>query len=177
MNWAPFYAAMVGAAAAVMGLLFVAVQLSAEKLPADVRDGWESVAFCTFYLFLTAFFLPLWFLIPAFDARARPEIALIVGAIGISRVIRASIPIWHGALRIGGDRWREMLWYSVGPLALYMLILQEAGRAYYGHWTQSTDENIAIFLLVLFSLGLKNSWNLFAEAAFQSRGKTSEKKN
>ncbi len=45
MNWAPFYAAMVGAAAAVMGLLFVAVQLSAEKLPSDVRDGWQSVAF------------------------------------------------------------------------------------------------------------------------------------
>ncbi len=70
-----------------------------------------------------------------------------------------------------------MLWYSVGPLALYMLILHEAARAYYGQWTESTDVNIAIFLIILFSLGLKNSWNLFAEGAFQSKGETSEKKN
>ncbi|MBI5248921.1 MAG: hypothetical protein HY912_05450 [Desulfomonile tiedjei] len=172
MNWTPFYAAMVGAAAAVMGLLFVAVQLSAEKLPADVRDGWQSVAFCTFYLFLTAFFLPLWFLIPTFDARERPEITLIVASIGVLRSVRASIPIWHGVLRIGGNRWWEMLWYSLGPLILYMLILYEAGKTYYGHWSESTDQNIAIFLLILFSLGLKNAWNLFAEAAFQSNNKT-----
>jgi len=169
VNWVPFYAAMVGAAVAVMGLLFVAVQLSADRLPADVRRGWESVASCTFHIFLTVFFLPLWILIPAFDAHGRSLIVLIVSVIGVWRVVRASLPICNGALRIGGNRWWQMLWYSVAPLVLYALMVSEVAGAYLGQWQQSTDEHIAILLTVLFSLGLKNSWNLFTEVAFQAR--------
>ncbi len=175
MNWTPFYATMVGAAAAVMALLFVAVQLSAERLPADVREGWQSVAFCTFYLFLTGFFLPLWFLIPSFNPHGRAMITLVVAAIGILRTVRASIPIWHGVLKIGGGRWREMLWYSFGPVTVYVLIVYHAARAYFGQWGDSTDESVAILLVILFSLALKNSWNLFAEAAFQSHGRNGSK--
>jgi len=160
---------MVGAAAAVMGLLFIAVQMSAEKLPAEVRHGWRSVASCTFYLYLTGFFLPLWFLIPSFDPHGRAVITLIVAFVGVTRTVRASVPIWHGVLRIGGDRWRQMLWYSVGPLILYMLIVHQAAKAYFGKWSDSTEQTVSILLIVLFSLALKNSWNLFVEAAFEAR--------
>lgn len=169
MNWTPLYSAMVGAAAAVMGLLFIAAQLSAEKLPAEVRHGWRSVASCTFYLFLTGFFLPLWFLIPSFNPHARALITLIVALIGVARTIRVSVPVWHGVLKIGGDRWRQMLWYSLGPLILYVLIVHEAVRAYIGQWRDSTEQNLSILLIALFSLALKNSWSLFVEAAFQGR--------
>jgi len=62
-----------------------------------------------------------------------------------------------------------MLWYSVAPLVLYALMVSEVAGAYLGQWQQSTDEHIAILLTVLFSLGLKNSWNLFTEVAFQAR--------
>jgi hypothetical protein len=170
VSWTPFYAAMVGASAAVMALLFVAVQLIADRLPADIRDGWQSVAFCTFYLFLTAFFLPLWFLIPSFDPHGRSVIAFIVAVIGIVRSMRASIPLWQGVLRIGHSRRREMLWYVAGPLTLYVLIVYESAKAYFGHWSDSTEQNVAIFLTILFSLALRNSWDLFTEAAFRPAG-------
>jgi hypothetical protein len=160
---------MVGAAAAVMGLLFIAVQLSMERLPLDERRGWQSVAFCTFYLFLTGFFLPLWFLMPSFDRRGHAVIALIVAVIGVVRIVRASVPVWHGVLRIGGNRWWQMLWYSVGPLILYLLIVYYASRAYFGRWHDVTEQNVAVVLVILFSLALRNSWKLFVEAAFQAR--------
>jgi hypothetical protein len=169
VNWIPLYTAMVGAAAAVMGLLFIAAQLSAEKLPAEVRHGWRSVASCTFYLYLTGFFLPLWFLIPSFNPHARAMITLIVALIGVTRTIRASVPIWHGVLKVGGDRWWQMLWYSLGPLILYILIVHEAAKAYMGQWRDSTDQNLSILLIALFSLALKNSWSLFVEAAFRAK--------
>jgi hypothetical protein len=169
VNWVPFYAALAGSTAAVMGLLFIAVQLSMERLPADELRGWQSVAFCTFYLYLTGFFLPLWFLMPSFGTGSHAVIALIVSIIGIVRIARASIPIWHGVLRIGGNRWWQMLWYSVGPLILYMLIVYQAGMAYFGQWQDVTEQNVAIVLVILFSLALRNSWKLFVEAAFQIR--------
>jgi hypothetical protein len=169
VNWTPLYAAMAGSAAAVMGVLFVAVQLSAERLPAEVRHGWRAVSSCIFYLYLTAFFLPLWFLVPAFDQHGRAVITLVVAGIGVARTVRASIPIWHGVLRDGDSVWWQMLWYSVGPLAVYTLIIVEGERAYFDQWKDSTEEHVAILLIILFSLGLRNSWTLFVEAAFQAR--------
>ena len=166
MNWTAFYAAMVGASAAVMALLFVAVQLIAGRLPAGIRDGWQSVAFCTFYLFLTAFFLPLWFLIPSFDPHSRSVIAFVVAVLGIVRTVKASVPLWRGVLRIGHSRWREMLWYVVGPWTLYVLIVYESAKAYFGNWLVSTEQNVAILLTILFSLAFRNSWDLFTEVAF-----------
>lgn len=168
MTWTTFYSAMVGAGAAVMGLLFIAVQLGANRLQKELKDGWQSVAYCTFYLFLTVFFLPLWFLIPTFHENQKATITIIIGVIGIVRIGRSSIPTWKGVLRIGGNRWWQMLWYSVGPITVYLLIVREAVRAHVGMWTASTEENIAVLLLILFSLGLRNSWNLFVEATFKA---------
>ena len=78
MEWTPFYSTMATAAATVIGLLFVAVQLSAERIAGDQSDRWWAIAFSTFYMFLTVFFLPLSYLSPALKPHGRAVLTLIL---------------------------------------------------------------------------------------------------
>ena len=49
MDWTAFFSVLGAAAATVIGLLFVAVQLSAERIVGDQNDRWWAIAFSTFY--------------------------------------------------------------------------------------------------------------------------------
>jgi hypothetical protein len=166
VDWTPFYVAMAGASATVMGLLFVAVQLSAERIPAHRRARWWSIAFSTFYMYLTTFFLPVWFLIPSLGPHSRPSVTCILAAIGILRVVRTAFSTWHGFFQGQAEPWWQRVWYLAGPLILYLLLAYYAGKAYLGEPQSTPDESVAILLVLVFSLALKNSWSLLVEGAF-----------
>ena len=114
VEWTPFYSTMATAAATVIGLLFVAVQLSAERIAGDQSDRWWAIAFSTFYMFLTVFFLPLSYLSPALKPHGRAVLTLILAAIYVFRMAQTSFWIWHGTFRKRGDRLWETFWIFWG---------------------------------------------------------------
>lgn len=166
MNWTPFYEVIAEASATVMGLLFVAVQLSAAKVAEHRSARWWSIAFSTFYLYLTVFFVPLWFLIPSAGQYSRPTFALILAFIGIGRTVRGSLFVWRGIIPGNEERWWQRVWYIAGPLVLYSILVYCAAKAYIVGEEIAEDKNVAIVLVLIFSLALKNSWSLLVEGAF-----------
>jgi hypothetical protein len=73
MDWTSFFLAAAGAAATLLGLLFVGVQFQMETLMADLR--WQAVARSTFVMYVTLFVMPLALTIPTLS-NAERSIAL-----------------------------------------------------------------------------------------------------
>lgn len=167
MEWNPFYATMAASAATVMGLLFVAVQLSAEKISGDQSDRWWAIAFSTFYMFLSVFFLPLSYLSPDLRPHGRALLTVILAGVYIIRVARTSLLIWHGMYRKKGDRLWETLWNLVGPLFVYILLGYEGLYTLLVAPPSPMDDRVAILLTVLFAIALRNSWHLVVEGVFR----------
>jgi hypothetical protein len=165
VNWTPFYQVMAEAAATVIGLLFVAVQLSAGKVSEHRNARWWATAFSTFYLYLTVLFLPLWFLIPSLSPHSRAVFSLVLAAIGIVRIVRGSLFVWRGVFPGHAKRWWERGWYIAGPLILYIVLGYYAAKSYLAGAEIAEDENVAIMLVLIFSLALRNSWSLLVEGA------------
>jgi hypothetical protein len=169
VNWTPFYQVMAEASATVMALLFVAVQLSAAKVSEHRSARWWSIAFSTFYLYLTAFFVPLWFLIPSMGPYSRPMLAFILASIGIVRTVRGSLFVWRGTARNPEEQWWQRTWYIAGPLILYGFLAYYAARSYFASTEIAEEKNVAIVLVLIFSLALKNSWSLLVEGVFAGK--------
>jgi hypothetical protein len=167
VEWTPFYATMATAAATVIGLLFVAVQLSAERIAGDQSDRWWAIAFSTFYMFLTVFFLPLSYLSPALKPHGRAVLTLVLAAIYVFRMAQTSFLIWHGMFRKRGDRLWETFWNLLGPVFVYILLGYDALRTLLNNPYVPMDDRIAILLTVLFAIALRNSWHLVVEGVFR----------
>ncbi len=84
MEWDPFFTTLAGAAATVLALLFVAVQLVADRVEGNQKDRWWAIAFSTFYLFLTVFFISLSQLSPVLKSHGRVLTTLVLVIIYIS---------------------------------------------------------------------------------------------
>jgi hypothetical protein len=169
VEWTPFYATMAASAATVIGLLFVAVQLSAEKIAGDQNDRWWAIAFSTFYGFLTVFFLPLSYLSPALKPHGRAWLTLILALVYVFRMAQTSFLIWHGMFQRRGDRLWETFWNLVGPLIIYILLGYHASATLLRGSSVPIEDNVAVLLTILFAVALRNSWHLVVEGVFRKK--------
>jgi len=165
VEWNAFYAAMAGSSATVIGLIFVAVQLKSDKF--SQTSAWKAVASSTFYIYFMVFFLSLTFLIPALGPNVKSIIILFHVGLGAYRVVRIWFPVWHGIFKGSGEGFIEALWFLAGPFLLYSLLAYHAAEICLGKHEKSFDTSIAIILLILLGLALRNSWNLLVDGAFQ----------
>ena len=169
MEWNPFFATLGSAAATVLALLFVAVQLIANRIEGDQSDRWWAIAFSTFYLFLTVFFVSLSYLSPALKWHGRGLTTLILVLIYIFRMVRSSFFIWHGMFRRRGERLWETFWNLAAPLSIYLLLGYHGLVALNGAAANDLDQNVSLLLAILFGLALRNSWHLVVEGVFRNR--------
>jgi hypothetical protein len=167
MEWNTFFATLASAAATVLALLFVAVQLMADRVEGDQKDRWWAIAFSTFYLFLTVFFVSLSYLSPTLKSHGRALTTLILVAIYIFRMARTSLLIWHGMFRRRGERLWETFWNLAAPLIIYLLLGYDSTKALLGGPEERLNELVALLLAVLFGVALKNSWHLVAEGSLR----------
>ena len=166
MEWHPFFTTLAGAAATVLALLFVAVQLVGDRIGGDQRDRWWAIAFLTFYLFLTVFFVSLSKLIPLLRSHGRAVTTLVLVLIYIFRLASSSFLIWRGMFLRKGEQLWETLWNLAAPLVIYVLLGYDSLRVLFGNQSQ-LDELVAFLIAILFGLALKNSWDLIVEGTFR----------
>jgi hypothetical protein len=169
VEWNSFFATLASAAATVLALLFVAVQLMADRVEGDQKDRWWAIAFSTFYLFLTVFFISLSYLSPALRSHGRALTTLILALIYISRIARTSFLIWHGMFRRRGERLWETFWNLAAPLVIYLFLGYDSLRALIGGPEGRLTELVALLLAVLFGLALRNAWHLVVEGVFREK--------
>jgi hypothetical protein len=169
VEWNPFFTTLGSAAATVLALLFVAVQLIADRIEGDQKDRWWAIAFSTFYLFLTVFFVSLWYLSPVLSSHGRAVFTLILVIMYIFRIARSSFLIWHGMFRRRGERLWETFWNLAAPFIIYLLLAYHSLSILYGAPPDKLDEDVAVLLTILFGLALRNSWHLVVEGVCRGR--------
>jgi uncharacterized membrane protein len=166
MTWSDFYVTTATAAAALLGLLFVAVQFNLERLPADQSQQWLASARATFLVFATLFLVPLVSLVPGqLHGELVPWTAFILLVSGW-RIVAAWLPARHSILGRKRTTLIHALWLVVGPLALYAALLGYTVAFARGSAPQFP---IAYILIGLFGLALRNSWDLLVELRFAAR--------
>jgi modulator of FtsH protease len=148
-DWANFYVTTGGAAAALTGLLFVAVALR----PREIRDSPMMVgrARAAFYAFVTV-------LLVALLALAGTSSRLIgLAQIGVTvGVLALSSPFTIRAWRSGSINVRRAVVYHAG---LAVIGVAGALRAVQGV-TKHYDVILATGILLLLAIALSNSWQL-----------------
>ena len=148
-GWGDFFVAAGGAAAALTGLLFVAVALR----PREIRNSTLMVgrARSAFYAFVTVLFVAL--LALAGTSSKLIGLAEIGVAVG---VFALSSPFTMRALRARSLNIRRAIVYHAG---LAMVVVAGAVRAIQGAGRDS-DLLLAVAVLLLLGIALSNSWQL-----------------
>jgi hypothetical protein len=118
-----FYLASAAAAATLVGLLFVAVQIGPPLVGAGPIDRRHAMARSTFSIFATLFALSLFLVLPDQSSRVRALVVIAAGAVGAYRTVRTWIPVWADKLQ-GRIEFRllQTAWLLVGlsePMSLW----------------------------------------------------------
>ncbi len=171
MDESTFYVVTAGAAATLIGLLFVAVQFNYDAFAQDPGNRWHAVARSTFSVYTTLFLLPLAMLIPNLDSAARAYTGFYLACFGIFRVIMTWIPVWRAMLQRGFDRLWQTTWLLLAPVAANVSLAYFFHVSYPGNSTANVQWGIGYSLMGLFAIALRNSWNLLAEATYERKRK------
>ena len=169
IDWTTFYVAVVGAAATLAGLLFVAIQINLETLVSDPGNRWRATARSTFTIYTLLIIIGLLFLIPAFDHFAQGESVIIASLFGIYRALRTWWPVWASSWKHHNERLLETLWHLIGPILAYAVLILNGISLYTGNSVSGTQVAIGIAFVGLFGLVLRNSWNLIFEVAYEKK--------
>jgi hypothetical protein len=160
-----FYAVSAGAAATLVGLLFVAVQIGPPLVGAGPIGRRHAMARSTFAIFATLFALSLYFVLPDQSSHTRALVVIAAAAVGAFRAIRTWLPVWADKLhgRVEFRLW-QTAWLLVGPLVSYAF-LALAGLRQLGSADPTVLDTAAVgWFIVLFLIGVRNSWSLLVEA-------------
>ncbi len=170
MDWTTFFLCAAGAAATLLGLLFVAVQFHMDSLMADVR--WQAVARSTFVMYVFLFIMPLLLLVPTIGNSERSVVLFSMAGFGVVRAERSWRPVWRSQLHQPAQRLWQTVWLLVGPLMVYLSVAVLAVELYSASGTDAIYTGFAWTLVGFFLIVLRNSWNLLFEfAAEKHRGK------
>lgn len=167
MSDSTFYLATCGAAATLVGLLFIAVQFNMDVF--EPGNRWNAVARSTFSIYITLFIVPLFFLVPELNEPARGVASLIFVFFGISRTVSTWIPVWRGSLPRSFHRLWQTLWLLIGPLIAYGYLANNLILMVGGTPTLYLQPGIQVAMIGLFSIALRNSWNLLVDVAYERK--------
>jgi hypothetical protein len=160
-----FYVVSAGAAATLVGLLFVAVQIGPPLVQSGPIGRRHAMARSTFTVFVVLFVLSLYLLLPGIPSAARAG-AVLAGSIGgAGRAIRAWIPVWRDKLqrRVQFRLW-QTAWLLIGPVLTYAYLTFRAIGELRGVDPNGVDNGASAGFILLFLIALRNSWNLLVEA-------------
>jgi hypothetical protein len=172
MDWTSFYVTTAGASATLVGLLFVGVQFNIDLFLDDQTNRWNAVARSTFEIFTLLFLISLCFLVPALNDDGRSKVILIAVTIGAVRAVVTWRPVARsaGAL-LRADQFARSFWLLLAPIILYS-VLALAAIGYYANQPSPLDQfTVAVGLIGLFSVCLRNSWRLLFDVAMEGRKK------
>jgi len=144
-----FFAAAAGVAGALVGLLFVAVSVTMERMEEQGETQIHRVRAAT------ALTVSLFALIPGVNL-GYP--AIVVGVLGAAFVIGALMSMLRLGLRRPGDLRGALFLLGLATVLVYQLRMGIRLASDHGH--QGTYDTIAILVVSCFVIGITRSWEL-----------------
>ncbi len=154
-----FYSVLAGATATLLGLLFIAIQPNIGKLFGDPSGRGRALAVSTFQTYGQILVVCLF----TFTVLLRAEVIVLAAVLGIWRQVRTWLPVW-GLTRVSrSQRLRETFWVFLAPTLLDGWLIFSATQLQQGKGSEGTETNIAVALIILLVIVLRNSWQLLIE--------------
>ncbi len=110
-----FYLATGGAAATLLGLLFIAVQFNIDTFVLDPGNKWRALARSTFSMFTILFFLPLLLLVPGTDPSGQGIVLLGAAGYGAIGAVLTWLPVWRSIFQGRRERLWQTAWLLIAP--------------------------------------------------------------
>jgi hypothetical protein len=158
-SWQNFYFMIGGAAAALMGLMFVALSLGTGLLNDDTRDEFSTFVTPSVVYFASVLLIAGAMLVPSYAPLALGVLLFVGGGVGLFRAVQHSRLLIRAANQYQDFNIWDWLAQVVAPVAGYGLILLAAlgygidqwALAFMGLW-------LATLLLII--CGIANTWSL-----------------
>lgn len=154
-GWHDFYMLTAGAAATLLGLLFVAVSLNLRLFTDPDHPRLRADAAVTFSSFLYLILISLVIVGPNADADSLGWFLLIYSAIQLVMTQKES----DRARRLLREGWRGYL-LELGPTLCYLGVIVVAIGAILGHTTMLTDDWMLPLVATLLGTATGNAWDL-----------------
>ncbi len=171
MDLTNFYLVSATAAATLLGLLFIAVQFNLETFASEPNNRWRALARSTFVTFVVLFILPLMLLVPKLDSHFRGAIILAISITNLVRTLLIWVPLGRGVFQGRVERLWQIGWLQIGPLIVYLSLGWLGLALIHDQDSDSIELGIAFTLVGLFTLALRNSWNLLVEVVYERKRK------
>ena len=161
-----FFGWSAGAAATLLGLLFVAVQVGFGRVSYDPGSRLHATARSTFSLFVTVFVVSLLFLYPGLDRRGLSIGIAIMAGFGAYSVTRCWLPVWGGMLREHRlERTWQTAWLLLAPLVCFAFLVYDSYDQFMSPERRIIELAVPAVILGLFGVALRNAWNLLVQQA------------
>jgi hypothetical protein len=151
-----FFVGSASVAGALIGLLFVAISVSREKIVGAGASEVHAIrAAATLTAFTNALTVALFGLVPRMNVGGVAEVVAIVGLLFVLGALIRLLPAWHSKrLRLGD------LVFVVGLLAVFVIQLI-AGLGLDARVRDSSDlQTICVLVIVCFLIGISSAWEL-----------------
>ena len=159
-----FFGWAAGASATLLGLLFVAIQVSFGRFKYDPGNRRHAMARSTFGIYLTLFLSSLVFLWPDVDRSSVSIAVVLLSMFGATNVARTWVPVWRGMLREHQlDRLWQTAWLLVGPLVCYAVLAYDSYSQLRNPGRRIIELAVPGVILGLFSIATRNAWNLLVQ--------------
>jgi hypothetical protein len=162
-GWSEFYLMAGGAAAVLIGLIFVVISLMQDRSRSSVLAGSR--------LYMGPIVLGVSFVLALSAAALTPgidpdEFAAIAGLVALWGLVRAVMSV-VGIARLKDDvHWTDVWFYGVIPVLLY-LALGVVALAFWDEWPWAHD-GLAAVVTALLLLAIRNEWDLITWIAPRS---------
>jgi hypothetical protein len=169
-RWANFYLLTAAAAATLIGLLFVIITLGAER---SVEDGTGRIRMYltpTVVYFASVLFLAALLTFPNHTRLTAASCICLAGAVGL---------VYSGTSLIGGGdkksfgELHDRIAYAIVPFAAYGLVV--FGGVLLPHDPQRGLTLVAVGMLSLLTLGIRNSWAIAIDIVSSRPGRRNSK--
>ena len=154
-----FYSVLAGATATLLGLLFLAIQPNIGRIFNDPEGQGRALAVSTFQTYGQILVVCLF----TFTVLLRAEVIELAALLGIWRQVRTWLPVWRLTAKARRTRLQETFWVFVAPTLLDAWLFYLATLLQRGMGNDTTETNIAVSLIVLLVIVLRNSWRLLIE--------------
>ena len=169
-RWANFYLLMSAAAATLIGLLFVVMTLGAERI---VEDGTAKIRMYltpTVLYFASVLFLAA---ILTFPNHTRFTASLCICLVGVAGLVYSgSFLVWRGGKK-NYYGLQDRIVYAVLPFAAYGIHVFGGGLFF--HAPQRGLTLVAVGMLSLLALAIRNSWAIAVDVVSPPRGQQHSK--
>ena len=125
----------------------------------DPQGHWKALSISTFQTYVLILVVCLFAFIPLL----RTMVLSVASLLGILRQLTTWVPVWRATAKVRRERLRETFWMLVSPALMYAWLIYSSSQLDKGKGTEGTETNIAVALIMLTIIVLRNSWRLLIE--------------